>query len=55
MHVGRVMDQHNAQEMKIVVVVVKNGDDDGKDTSLCILQKLGENFAMRYRKRKVGD
>ncbi len=36
----KVLDQQHVQEMKVVVIVVKNGDDDGKDTSLCILPNL---------------
>jgi len=32
---------------EIVLVVVRNGDDDGKDTSLCILPELKKKIAIR--------
>ena len=38
----RMLDQHHAQDMEGVVVIVKNGDDDGKDTSLCIFYPISE-------------
>ena len=29
--IGRMLDQHRAQGMEVVVIVVKNGDDDGNE------------------------
>jgi hypothetical protein len=35
-----------------VIVVVKNGDDGGKDTSLCILPKLKKKNAIRDTEKR---
>jgi hypothetical protein len=42
-----MLDQHHAQDMEVVVIVVKDGDDDGKDTSLCISTQSQKKFAIR--------
>ena len=44
--IGRMLDQHHAQHMEVVVIVVKN-DDDGKDTSLCISTQSQKKIAIR--------
>jgi len=49
--IGTMLDQHYAQDME-VVVVVKNGDDDGKDTSLCISTQSQKKIAIRDTARE---
>jgi len=50
--IGRMLDQHHPQDMEVVVVIVKNGDDDGKDTSLCISTQSQKKFAIRDTARE---
>jgi hypothetical protein len=45
--IGRMLDQLHAQDIELMVVIVKNGDDDGKDTSLCISTQSQKKFAIR--------
>lgn len=47
-----MLDQHHAQDMEDVVVIVKNGDDDGKDTSLCISTQSQKKIAIRDTARE---
>jgi hypothetical protein len=55
--IGRILDQHRAQDMEVVVIIVKNGDDDGKDTSLCISTQSQKKFAIRdtAKEKKVSE
>jgi hypothetical protein len=54
--IGRMLNQHHVQDMEVVVVIVKNGDDDGKDTSLCISTQSQKKIAIRDTAReKVSD
>jgi len=45
--IGRMLDQHHAQNTEVIEVIVKNGDDDGKDTSLCISTQSQKKIAIR--------
>jgi hypothetical protein len=53
--IGTMLDQHHAQNMEVVVVVVKNGDDDGKDTSLCISTQSQKKIAIRDTAREKSE
>jgi hypothetical protein len=47
-----MLDQRHAQQMDVVVVVVKKGDDNGKDTSLCISTQSQKKIAIRDTARE---
>jgi hypothetical protein len=51
------MDQYHAQDMEVLVFVVKDGNDDGKDTSLCISTQSQKKIAIRdtAREKKASD
>lgn len=53
--IGRILDQHHAQDMEVVVIMVKNGDDDGNDTSLCISTNLRRKIAIRDTAREKSE
>jgi hypothetical protein len=53
--IERMLDQHHAQDMGAVVVIVKNGDDDGKDTSLCISTQSQKKIAIRDTAREKSE
>jgi hypothetical protein len=42
-------------DMGAVVVIVKNGDDDGKDTSLCISTQSQKKIAIRDTAREKSE
>lgn len=50
-----MLDQHHTQNMEVVVVIVKNGDDDGKDTSLCISTQSQRKIAIRDTAREKSE
>lgn len=50
-----MLDQHHTQNIEVVVVIVKNGDDDGKDTSLCISTQSQRKIAIRDTAREKSE
>lgn len=46
-----MLDRHH-EDMEVVVIIAKNGDDDGKDTSLCISTQSQKKFAIRDTARE---
>jgi hypothetical protein len=50
-----MFDRHHEEDMEVVVIIAKNGDDDGKVTSLCISTQSQKKFAIRDTAREKNE
>ena len=50
-----MLDRHHEEDMEVVVIIAKNGDDDGKVTSLCISTQSQKKFAIRDTAREKNE
>lgn len=47
--IGRMLDQHHAQDIELVVVIVKNGGDDGKIQAYAFLPNLRRKLRLEIQ------